>query len=122
MFVGVAIVDPDDSMDEMWVAVGAFPAFLCAVLFFMLRRLGDGDRRLAETSLPRAVAWAVVSGVLVGALPFAMGTPNPENPAWLGLAVIGSFSLMSAISSVASVLISRTAKIRASRGAGANLA
>ena len=122
VLLGVFVIDPDNSMDEMWFIVGAYPGFLCGVIFSALRGLGEGDRRLDQLSLPRAGAWAVVSGVLVGALPFALGSQNPENPSWLGLAVIGSFSLMSAISAVASVLISRTAKGRVLRGAGANLA
>ena len=27
------IVDPSDSMDEMWVAIGAYPGFLCGAVF-----------------------------------------------------------------------------------------
>ena len=122
VLLGVFVIDPDNSMDEMWFIVGAYPGFLCGALFSALRGLGEGDRRLDQLALPRAGAWAVVSGVLVGALPFALGSQNPDNPSWLGLAVIGSFSLLSAISAVASVLISRTAKICALRGAAANLA
>lgn len=122
VLLGIFIIDPDNSMDEMWVAIGAYPGFLCGVLFYALRGLGEGGRRLSELSLPRAATWATVSGVLVGAVPFALGTPSPDNPAWLGLAVMGSFILMSVVSGVASVLIARTATQRESRGARASLA
>ena len=63
-----------------------------------------------------------VSGVLVGAVPFALGRQNPGNPAWLGAAVVGSIALLSAVSAVGSVLLARMAKNRKLRGARANLA
>lgn len=122
VLLGIFIIDPVNSMDEMWVAIGAYPGLLCGVLFYALRGLGEGGHRLSEMSLPRAAAWAAVSGVLVGAVPFAIGTPAPDNPAWLGLAVMGSFTLMSVISAVVAVLIARTAKQRDLRGARASVA
>lgn len=122
VLLGVFVIDPDNSMDEMWFAIGAYPGFLCGVLFSALRGLGEGRRGLAEISLPRAGAWAVVSGVLVGALPFALGRENPDNPAWLGLAVVVSITLLSVVSAVGSVLLARMANRRELRGAGAKLA
>lgn len=122
VLLGVFVIDPDNSMDEMWFVVGAHPGFLCGVIFSALRGLGEGNRGLAELPLPRAVVWAVVSGVLVGALPFALGTQNPDNPAWLGIAVVGSIALLSVISAVGSVLLARIAKKRELRAAGAELA
>lgn len=122
VLLGVFVIDPDNSMDEMWVAIGAYPGFLAGVIFYALRGLGEGGRPLAELSLPRAATWAAVSGVLVGAVPFALGTPSPDNPSWLGLAVMGSFISMSVASAVVSVLIARAAKQRGWRGARASLA
>lgn len=122
VLLGVFVIDPDNSMDEMWFVVGAYPGFLCGLIFSGLRGLGEGRRRLAELSLPRAGVWAVVSGVLVGALPFAMGTQNPDNPAWLGLAIVGSITLLSVASAVGSVLLARIAKHRELRATGARLA
>lgn len=120
--LGVFVIDSDNSMDEMWFVVGAYPGFLCGVIFSALRALGEGGRRLSELSLPRAGAWAVVSGVLVGALPFALGSQNPANPSWLGLAVLGSISLLSVVSAVGSVWLARTANKGELRGARAKLA
>lgn len=117
VLLGVFIIDPDNSMDEMWFVVGAYPGFLCGVLFSALRGLGEGRRSLGELSLPRAVVWAAVSGVLVGAIPFALGTPNPTNPDWLGMAVIGSVAVLSAASAIGSVLLARTARKRELRAA-----
>lgn len=118
VLLGVFIIDPDNSMDEMWFVVGEYPGFLCAVIFSGL--VGIAESRLDEVSLPRAGAWGVVSGVLVGAIPFALGTPNPNNPNWLGMAVIGSIALLSAASAIGSVLIARTAKKRELRWPRAN--
>lgn len=122
VLLGVFVIDPDNSMDEMWFVVGAYPGFLCGVIFSALRGLGEGRRRLDELSLPRAGTWAAVSGVLVGALPFALGTQNPDNPAWLGIAVVGSIALLSVVSAVGSVLLARIAKQRELRAVGARLA
>src|SRR5918998_2963865 len=67
------IVDPDGSMDEMWVAVGAYPGFLGGVVFSAVLGIVGRRRRFDELSLPRFVAWGAVAGLLVGALPFAVG-------------------------------------------------
>jgi hypothetical protein len=115
VLLGIFIIDPDNSMDEMWFAIGAYPGFVCGVLFSALRALGERRRALGELSLPRAAAWAVGSGVLVGAVPFALGTPSPDNRAWLVLAVVGTFTLMSVVSAIGSVLLARMAKQRALR-------
>ncbi len=58
--VGVLIgmvVDPDGSMDEMWVAVGAYPDFIGGVVFFAVLGIAEGRRRFDEVSLPRFGAW-----------------------------------------------------------------
>lgn len=113
--LGVFVIDPDNSMDEMWFVIGAYPGFLCAVIFSGL--LGIAGRKLDDVSLPRAGAWAGVSGVLVGAIPFALGSPSPDNSDWLGLAVMGSFALLSATSAIGSVLIARMVDERELRAA-----
>jgi hypothetical protein len=117
--LGTFIIDPDNSMDEMWFAVGAFPAVLCALLFSGFLALAETG--LEEVSLPRAGAWGAVAGVMVGAIPFASGTPNPNNADWLGLAVMGSFALLSAASAIGSALLIRIAN-RESRAARSSLA
>ncbi len=117
------IVDPDGSMDEMWVAVGGYPGFLCGAVFSAVRGIADGQRRFDEWSLLRSGAWGAVSGLLVGVLPFAVGTPSPKFPLWLlCLVMIGSVTLLSAISAVGSALLARTAKKRRLRNAGTGAA
>jgi hypothetical protein len=102
------IVDPDESMDEMWFLVGAYPGFLCGAIFSTLLGFAESRRRFDELSLPQSAVWGAVSGVLVGVLPFALGTPTKEFPLWLlGVAIIGSVTLLSAVSAVGSALIAR---------------
>ena len=112
VLIGTKIVDPDDSMDEMWWMVGAIPGFLCGAIFSATVGIADGRRRLDELSFSRAAAWGAVSGLLVGVLPFVLGSQNEsERTLWiLPVVVIGSVTLMSAASAVASALLARSAK------------
>ena len=121
--IGTMIVDPDNSMDEMWVLVGAYPGFLCAVIFSALLAIAERGRRLDEVSLSRAGIWGALAGVVVGVFPFTVGTATSALPFWqLALAVIGSITLMSAVSAVASALVARTARKRGLRDARADAA
>ena len=110
VLIGTMIVDPDDSMDEMWVAVGAYPGFLCGVVFSVVRGIAGGRRRFDEWSLSRVAAWGALSGLPVGVFPFLVGTPTAELPLWrLAGAVVGSVTLLSALSAVGSALVLRHA-------------
>ena len=114
------IVDPDGSMDEMWVAIGAYPGFLCGVLFYAVLGIAEGRSGLDELPLSSVGIWGGVSGLLVGVLPFLIGESTSELPPWLlGVVVIGSITLLSAVSAVGSALLSRYAARRQTRaGAG----
>jgi hypothetical protein len=121
--IGTTIVDPDNSMDEMWVVVGAYPGFLCALIFSALLGIADRGRRLDALSLARAGSWGALAGVLVGVFPFLVGTPTSSVPLWqLGLAVIGSIVLMSALSAVGSAWLARLARKRQVRDVSAHVA
>ena len=114
------IVDPDGSMDEMWVAIGAYPGFLCGVLFSAVLGIAEGGRGFDELSLSRVGAWGAVAGLLVGVLPFLIGESTSELPPWLlGVVVVGSITLLSTVSAVGSALLPRYAARRQTRaGAG----
>jgi MFS family permease len=119
------IVDPDGSMDEPWVAVGAYPGFLCGVVFSAVVGITDRRRRFRELSLSRAGAWGAVSGLLVIALPFIgfLGTPNTEHAFWRWrVMIIVAVTLLSSISAVGSVLLARMAKKRELGDASADVA
>ena len=112
VLTGTLIVDPVNSMDEMWAAIGAYPGFLCAVIFCVVLTLAERGRRLGEVSLLRVSAWGTLAGLIVGVLPFAVATRTPENPPWLGTVIIGSVTLLSAASAIGSALVARTARKR----------
>jgi fructose-specific phosphotransferase system IIC component len=115
------IVDPDGSMDEMWVAIGALPGFLGGVAFSVVLAIAARRRRLEELSLPRVAAWGAVAGLLVGAIPFVLGDPIGEVPLWqLGSVVIGSITVLSAASAAGSLALARMAERRELPGAGAD--
>lgn len=107
------VVDPDGSMDEMWVAIGGYPGFLCGAIFFAALGIAEGRRGLDALPLSRAGAWGAVAGLLVGVLPFTIGESTSRVPLWLlGGAFIGSTTLLAALSAVASALLLRHAARR----------
>ena len=116
-------VDPDGSMDEMWVAIGAYPGFLGGVVFSAVLAIAARRRRLEELSLARVALWGAAAGLLVGALPFTIGDPTSERPLWLlATVVIGSITLLSAASAAGSLALARRAEKRALLDAGADAA
>ena len=115
VLVGTQFVDPDNSMDEMWVAIGAYPGFLCAIVFCAVLAIAERDRPLEELPLARAGAWGALAGLIVGVFPFTVGTPTNKLPLWvLAATVIGSITLMSAASAVVSASIMRRRQASAS--------
>jgi hypothetical protein len=111
------IMDPDGSMDEPWIALGAYPGFLCGIVFSTaLGIIISRQRRLAEFSLSRVGAWGAVSGLLVMAPLFTdlLGTPNAEHALWQARYMIaGAVVLLSSISAIGSVLLARMSNKRA---------
>ena len=117
------IVDPDGSMDEMWVAIGALPGFLGGVVFATVLGIVGARRRFEELSVPRFAAWGAIAGLLVGLFPFAVGTPTSDVPIWLlGGVVVGSITVLSSASAAGSLALARRAETRRSLGAGADAA
>lgn len=101
------VIDPDNSMDEMWFMIGALPGFLCGVVFAVLSGLAGGDRS-RTTSPPRAALLGALSGVIVGILPFLVGESQVAMPEWLfAVLVIAAFTLMSAASAVVTAMWAR---------------
>ena len=117
------IVDPGGSMDEMWVAIGAYPGFLCGAVFSAVVGIAEGTRRLDVLKLSRVGAWGAASGLLVGVLPFLVGTVNPALPLWLwGVVTVGAVTILSSASAVGTALIARMAKKRTLHGVSGDVA
>lgn len=108
------VVDPDGSMDEMWPAIGAYPGFLCGILFSGVLVALSRRRRLEDLSLGRFAAWGALAGAATGVLPFFIGDPTSDAPVWLfGTVLVGSLAMMSAASAAGSLALVRRAERRA---------
>jgi hypothetical protein len=116
------IVDPNDSMDEPWIAVGAYPGFLCGVLFCAALWIVDRRRRLDEWPLSRAGLWGGVSSLMLMLILSSsfLGTPNTEHLFWRWrFMIFAAIVLLSVISAVVSAQVAkRVADKRESRNGG----
>lgn len=103
------LVDPDDSMDEMWPMIGALPGFLGGVLFSVVLAFAARRRRLGELRTGRVALWGAAAGLAVGALPFLIGdAATVAGARWLlPTVVMGTITLLSAGSAAASLAIAR---------------
>jgi hypothetical protein len=103
---------------DVWIPLFAYPGFLGGVIFSVVLWIAEGGRGLDELPLPRAARWGAVAGVLLGALPFALGTPSAGLPVWLLVVIaVGSATLLSVVSAVGSALLSRRIERGRSRAA-----
>ena len=104
------IIDPDGAMDEPWVVVGTYPGFLCGMIFSAVVGMGKGRRRFAEVSLHGVATWGAVSGLLVGGIWLVLALLS-DPPQWLlNVVVVGSLTLLSAVSGVGSAFLARMGK------------
>ena len=103
------IVDSDGSMDEMWAAVGGYPSLLCGAVFFAMLGGSETLRRFDELPLSRVCARGSMSGVLVGMLPIVLGSiETGVLPVWLlGILIIASITLLSAVSAAGSLALAK---------------
>jgi hypothetical protein len=112
----MGLVDPSGSTDALWLgpAIGLLPGFVGGLIFSVLLGIAARRRRLDEMSLSKAIACGGMAGLLVGMLPFAINQPPGEAPLWLvGVVVIGSMTLLSAVSAAGSLALVRS--VRAGR-------
>ena len=104
------IIDPDGAMDEPWVVLGTYPGFLCGVIFSAVVGMGKGRRRFAELSLHGVATWGAVSGLLGGGFWLVLALLS-DPPQWLlNVVVVGSLTLLSAVSGVGSAFLARMGK------------
>jgi hypothetical protein len=108
-----AIVDRDGKMDEPWILVGALPGFIGGVVFSVVLAIAARRRRFHELSTRRFATWGALAGMLVGAIPFALGTLNPRVPGWLPFVFVAAVTLLSAFSAAGSLALARMGEQRA---------
>lgn len=109
------LVDPKGSMDALWLGppIGIFPGFVGGLIFSVVLAIAAAPRRLHELSLARVAAGGAMVGCLLGCLPLAINKPPAEFPVWVVAAVvIGSLTLMGAVSAAGSLALARRAKSR----------
>lgn len=109
LIAGTTLIDPDDSMDEMWVLIGAYPGFICALLFCALLALAERGRRLRDIRLARLAFYGAIAGLVLGVFPLLIGgEPKAGSLDRLGPVVAGSFVTMSALSALATGAVARS--------------
>jgi hypothetical protein len=70
-------------------------------------------------SVRRFGVWGAAAGLVIGVVPFMLGTPSADiDVARLATVVIGSFTLMSAASAAGSLALARRAEARELADAG----
>lgn len=109
------ILDPDGTMDEPWIAVGALPGFLCGLVFSVVLAITERRRSINELSPARVAAWGAAGGFLLMMLLNSsfLGTPNTEHLFWRARWIItAGVTLLSAASAAGSLALARTAKKR----------
>jgi hypothetical protein len=108
------LLDPTDTMDEPWIAVGAYPGFLSGLIFASALGLVRGHPKLRDLSPQHAALLGALSGLVVMAIPFLLGgTPNTEHVLWQGrFVLLAAIVILSAISAVLSVHLARMTKRR----------
>ena len=112
VLIGTRIVDPDNSMDEMWFMVGALPGFLSGVAFSAVLGVAARRRRLDELTIARVGGWGAVAGLAIGILPFLLGDRG-GSPMWpLAVVVIPTITLLSAASAAGSLALAQRAQGR----------
>jgi hypothetical protein len=122
VLIGV-IVDPTGAMDEPWILVGAYPGFFGGVLFSTVFAIAARRRKLDELSTKWVAAWGAIAGVVLGVIPFAIGSSSSSMPVWqLASIFVGSTTFLCTASAVASLALARRAEKRALLAAGERLA
>jgi hypothetical protein len=101
-------------LDPEWIGGPLYAGFLCGAMFSAVAGIADGRRDLDEMALPRSGARGALSGLLVGTLWLILVLLS-DPPKWLlEGAVVGSLTILSAISGVVSALLARVGKNDAS--------
>jgi len=111
----IRIMDPSGTLNELWVGppIGVLPGFVGGVVFFAVLGIAMRPRKFDELSLSTVVACGAMVGLLLGVLPLVINQPPGESPLWLVAAVvIGSMTLMSALSAAGSLALARGAKVK----------
>lgn len=87
---------------DIWIPVFAYPGFIGGVIFYVLLRLAWLSSRFDELSLPQNTALGAVAGLLVGMLPFILGTPSAKYP--LSLLISGVIAYTTVLCTISAIV------------------
>ncbi len=106
---------PLGSLIDLWL-LGLVPlGFLGGVIFSTALRALEGNRRFDELSLTRFGAWGALGGLLLGTVAVSIGLVGASFGAGFGLreaVILGTSTLLSAISATGSLALARAADDR----------
>jgi len=68
-------LDPNETITDIWVAL-CIPGFIGDVVFSVVLWITEGCSGLTKLSLGRLATWGSMTGLLLGVLSFAIGTPS----------------------------------------------
>ena len=97
-------------MDEMWVAIGAYPGFLSGMVFSVITGFSKGRRRFDDLQFGWVAVRGAGSGMLVGAVPFLALLPSESASSQGGISgvlVMASITLLGAISAAGSLAVAK---------------
>lgn len=104
------LVDPAGRFDSLWLGpdIGMFPGFVGGVAFSAVLAIFAGGRPLPELPMATVTVWGGMVGFMLGLLPIAINQPPREFPGWLvAVVVIGSLTLLGAVSAAGSLMLTR---------------
>lgn len=105
----------------------AIPGFVGGAIFSVVLGIAGRRRRFDELSLPRFAAWGAVGGVLLSLVPLTLAGMDllsggdPSDLVRATLVISGPFTILSALSATASLLLARRAQDRHAHRSGGDV-
>src|SRR5262245_6125133 len=101
-------------MEPEHIAGPVYAGFLCGAIFSVVAGIAGERRRLAEMFIRQSAVWGALSGLLAGGLWVVVALLS-DPPLWLLYgSVVGSLTVLSAVSGAASAWLARVGKNDAS--------
>ena len=100
----------------------ALPGFVGGVVFSTVLGIAGRRRRFNELSLPRFAAWGAVGGLLLGLFPSLVAVSTGGASVAAAAVIIGTLTLLSAVSASGSLALARIAEERELLDASAEVA
>ncbi len=104
------------------LAALAVPGFFGGAVFSMVLGIAGRRRRFDELSLPRFGAWGAVGGLLLGLFPSFVAVSSGGASVAAAAVVVGTLTLLSAVSASSSLALARMAEDRELLDASAEVA